>query len=342
MFQQNRQLLRTVLCLLLVPVLGFTVAGPAMGQVWEPCIALSKTGPATALPGETITYQFVLTNCGPINFASGLAWVDDPLLGSQSLWEGQLLAGESVMFTKDYVVREEDCGELVNTATAYGSRVTDKSSYVAVDDDSWTVSVNCPYCGDGNVDPGEECDDGNRTGGDGCSASCTVESYCGDGNVDPGEQCDDGNNADGDGCSATCTIEFGGQGCTPGYWKQSQHFFAWTAPYAPTTPFSAVFENAFPGKTLLDVLKLGGGGLNALGRHTVAALLNAASSDVDYDRSVAKVIAMFNEVYPSSNSEYEQVKNVFNFFNEQGCPLSGEKKRTLAPSGGGMCVQPIR
>ena len=31
--------------------------------------------------------------------------------------------------------------------------------------------------------------------------------FFGDGNLDPGEGCDDGNNTDGDGCSATCTIE---------------------------------------------------------------------------------------------------------------------------------------
>jgi cysteine-rich repeat protein len=31
---------------------------------------------------------------------------------------------------------------------------------------------------------------------------------CGDGVVDPWEQCDDGNTADGDGCSASCTAEY--------------------------------------------------------------------------------------------------------------------------------------
>jgi len=30
-------------------------------------------------------------------------------------------------------------------------------------------------CGDGNVDPNEECDDGNQAGGDGCSSKCTKE-----------------------------------------------------------------------------------------------------------------------------------------------------------------------
>jgi cysteine-rich repeat protein len=64
-------------------------------------------------------------------------------------------------------------------------------------------------CGDGTVDAGEECDDGNTTAGDGCSATCTTETagVCGDGTVNTGETCDDGNTTDLDGCSATCQIE---------------------------------------------------------------------------------------------------------------------------------------
>src|SRR5688572_6266736 len=52
-----------------------------------------------------------------------------------------------------------------------------------------------PKCGDHTVDPGEECDDGNTTNGDGCSATCETEKVpcCGDHVVDPGETCDDGN-----------------------------------------------------------------------------------------------------------------------------------------------------
>jgi len=78
-----------------------------------------------------------------------------------------------------------------------------------------------PFCGDGILDPGEECDDNNNVDGDGCSAICEIEPFCGDGNLDPGEQCDDGNNVNGDGCSSVCTSEVpvGEQGCTPGYWK---------------------------------------------------------------------------------------------------------------------------
>jgi uncharacterized delta-60 repeat protein len=68
-------------------------------------------------------------------------------------------------------------------------------------------------CGDGVVDAGEQCDDGNTSNGDGCSASCAVENgwecvnapslcapVCGDGLVVGSEQCDDGNLTNGDGC----------------------------------------------------------------------------------------------------------------------------------------------
>jgi cysteine-rich repeat protein len=62
-------------------------------------------------------------------------------------------------------------------------------------------------CGNGSLDAGEECDDGNTTSGDGCSNLCVNESLCGNGSVDGGEQCDDGNLVNGDGCSDLCTVE---------------------------------------------------------------------------------------------------------------------------------------
>lgn len=108
-------------------------------------------------------------------------------------------------------------------------------------------------------------------------------------------------------------------GCTPGFWKQRRHFRFWHG-YSPNTQFSAVFENAFPGKTLLQVLSNGGGGLDALGRHTVAALLNAASPDVNYGiASPAAVIAAFNAAYPAKKKAYKDLKERFEGFNQIGC-----------------------
>ena len=81
------------------------------------------------------------------------------------------------------------------------------------------------HCGDGTYDATtEECDDGNRSSGDGCDEDCVVESGyscsgspsvcgvlpCGDGTYDSAsEECDDGNTAAGDGCDANCEVEFG-------------------------------------------------------------------------------------------------------------------------------------
>ncbi|MBA3500765.1 MAG: DUF4215 domain-containing protein, partial [Deltaproteobacteria bacterium] len=58
-------------------------------------------------------------------------------------------------------------------------------------------------CGNGRVDTGETCDDGNILSGDGCSPTCGSEA-CGNGLQEPGERCDDNNMVSGDGCSSDC------------------------------------------------------------------------------------------------------------------------------------------
>ncbi len=64
-------------------------------------------------------------------------------------------------------------------------------------------------CGDGSLQLGEDCDDGNTASCDGCSATCGAETGCGDGVACGGEACDDGNRTSCDGCSATCAVESG-------------------------------------------------------------------------------------------------------------------------------------
>ena len=75
-------------------------------------------------------------------------------------------------------------------------------------------AINEPYCGDGNRDPGEECDQGpanlpNPYGAGLCTTQCEIAPYCGDGTRDPQEQCDLGSgnlpNPYGQGtCSTLC------------------------------------------------------------------------------------------------------------------------------------------
>jgi cysteine-rich repeat protein len=103
---------------------------------------------------------------------------------------------------------------------------------------------NDALCGNGHVDPGEACDDGQQNADNGaCRTDCTLEvcgdgvqgpseacdqgeqnddegmcktdcmlATCGDGFVAPTEPCDDGNTDPGDGCSPTCTLESCGNG----------------------------------------------------------------------------------------------------------------------------------
>ena len=86
------------------------------------------------------------------------------------------------------------------------------------------IEASPAICGNGVIEPGETCDDGNTSDGDGCSSTCQIEQgwacptpgqlcmklqICGNGKIDPGEQCDDGNTMSGDGCSSTCQIEPG-------------------------------------------------------------------------------------------------------------------------------------
>ncbi len=122
--------------------------------------------------------------------------------------------------------------------------------------------------------------------------------------------------------SSSCEIEPvtvnqpAGQWCSHGYWKQSQHFDNWVN-YSPNQLFSSVFDNAFPGKTLLQVLKQGGGGLNALGRDTVGELLNSGKMNTGFTQ--AQVISMFNAVFPGTKSEYDALHA--QFVAPENCPL---------------------
>lgn len=81
-----------------------------------------------------------------------------------------------------------------------------------------TEAVRCRLCGNGVVNLGEECDDGNRNNRDGCSNQCRVRgtppppSTCGNGLVDPGEECDDGNSINTDACTNVCMIPVCGDG----------------------------------------------------------------------------------------------------------------------------------
>mgnify|MGYP000878638079 FL=1 len=64
-----------------------------------------------------------------------------------------------------------------------------------------------PACGDGILQPDEECDDANQDDTDACTSQCK-NATCGDGFIQAGvEECDDANTVNGDGCNESCKAE---------------------------------------------------------------------------------------------------------------------------------------
>ena len=116
-------------------------------------------------------------------------------------------------------------------ACAFGSKCVDVRDCDGLIEAGLAGDAGCTpppkpiVCGDGFIDPGEACDDGNKAGGDGCSLDCSVieanfacptpgvlcvsTMVCGDGVVTGTEQCDDSNAIGGDGCSTACALEVG-------------------------------------------------------------------------------------------------------------------------------------
>lgn len=139
----------------------------------------------------------------------------------------------------------------------------------------------------------------------------------------------------------------GDEGCTPGFWKQDQHFDSWPTDtdyipggVHPDTPLEALLGqggNVLEGTpwddiTMLEALKLQGGGGNALIRQGAAGILNALSTEVDYNMSLETAIRnildgldplyiQIDGPFYGDDNDLETRKNFLEAANEIGCPL---------------------
>jgi cysteine-rich repeat protein len=120
--------------------------------------------------------------------------------------------------------RHVPCVDRPAMSLRFGLRLVCLLCVTACSSDPAPVQDDLPTCGDGALDPGEQCDDGNTNNGDGCDRTCNPELVCGDGVVDPGEACDGGDATLADGCDPGCASAIT-------YLKASnpgQHAFGWS------------------------------------------------------------------------------------------------------------------
>ncbi|MBA2488564.1 MAG: hypothetical protein H0V36_04470 [Chloroflexi bacterium] len=139
------------------------------------------------------------------------------------------------------------------------------------------------------------------------------------------------------GAAPASATRIGNEGCTPGYWKQAQHFDSWEE-YSPSTTLASVFtlpayfaSSEYGDDTFLEALNYGGGsGLTSKARQllraAVAAFLNAASEDVGYPyrrfSDPGNMLASVNSALASQNqTTITNLKDDLDAKNNLGCPL---------------------
>ena len=135
------------------------------------------------------------------NFNNIVDFVHDPITGH---FFGLATTGEGGTATNSTTVLEFEMGGAVTQSYALPFACDGIGSFVAT------------VCGDAKLDPGEQCDDGNKLDTDACTSACKLAT-CGDGLVQAGvEACDDGNNVDEDECTSACELPACGDGFVQG------------------------------------------------------------------------------------------------------------------------------
>jgi hypothetical protein len=120
------------------------------------------------------------------------------------------------------------------------------------------------------------------------------------------------------------------QGCTPGFWKQDQHFDSWVN-FTPGQSVSSVFSGVDPSlasESFLDALQGGGGpglvgGEEILLRAAVAALLN--STAVGYPFGTGDIISAVDGAIATGDRDVIlALATILDNANngKGGCPLS--------------------
>jgi cysteine-rich repeat protein len=172
-----------------------------------------------------------LPKCNPTQVASISILKPNPLTASASVDKANaatlvsavttlgltVKAGTNVLVSGTPITQRNNCTAAVHITVPHpaglaGSKTLNMAAHdgfgarMTSNQVTLTCTPNTAVCGNGKVEVGEQCDDGNHVACDGCSPTCRLE-RCGDGIAECGEECDDGpaNGTPGDKCSSTCT-----------------------------------------------------------------------------------------------------------------------------------------
>jgi uncharacterized repeat protein (TIGR01451 family) len=141
-------------------------------------------------------------------------------------------------------------------------------------------------------------------------------------------------------CVEICPQPCGEEGCTPGFWKNNgdkHSASAWCDLFTPSMRISDVFilneplvirgkgKSTITDPTLLQALGANGGGINAMIRHGIAAMLNACSDCVNYpNNNPLEIIMMIEDALNGAPGAYtvDELHAMFASWNETGCPIN--------------------
>lgn len=129
--------------------------------------SLASFAPTSAIPGVVFAGRVP----GAVLRAFESAGDSGALLGTTDLANAALAAAPALV---DGIVL---VGGGIGARTASGSSSSDQTAAIATDLVALCVpgTSGCAVCGDGVLDPDEECDDGGSADGDGCWSSCELE-----------------------------------------------------------------------------------------------------------------------------------------------------------------------
>ena len=155
-----------------------------------------------------------------------VVWQQDGRIRGQRFWSDGRLQGPSFPVSDTVDPTVQDASPAVSIAGTGDAMVVWRQSQVS--GASTVLARQLRRCGNGNLDPGEECDDGNGVDGDCCSASCRLEpdgQACSNGNActtggtcsagvchgGTAVVCDDGNPCTADACDPATGCAFSAQ-----------------------------------------------------------------------------------------------------------------------------------